>query len=504
MIFRSQPEANLYSRESSAAAMGFEGDLVRVDPWRVDIPVTHLKGMHVPGRVFASEALLPHMRDDNALQQVANVATLPGIVGRSMAMPDIHWGYGFPIGGVAAFDADEGVLSPGGVGFDINCGVRLVRTDLTLADLEDHMHELVDTLFERVPSGMGSKAIVRLSQGDIKSVFTEGAAWAIAKGYGWKEDLDHMEHRGRMPDADPDEVSDKAVKRGAPQVGSLGGGNHFLEVQVVDEIFDPEAARAFGLDRLGQVCIMIHTGSRGAGHQICTDHVERMERAADRYKVPLVDRQLAATPVSSREAESYWKAMSAGANFAWTNRQLITHQVRESFADVLGSDPEAMGMQLVYDVSHNIAKLEEHSVDGRKRKVYVHRKGATRSFGPGHAELPAEYRNVGQPVLVPGDMGTASYVLAGTQGAESETFGSCCHGAGRVLSRSKAAKSWTGQDVIRGLRDKGILIKAASPRVAAEEAPEAYKNVSDVVDTCHGAGIGRKVVRLRPVACVKG
>ena len=483
--------------------MGFTGELVRVDPWRVDIPVTHLAGMRVPGRVFASDALLPHMREDNALQQVANVATLPGIVGRSLAMPDIHWGYGFPIGGVAAFDANDGVLSPGGVGFDINCGVRLLRTDLSEADVRPHLAQLVDVLFDKVPSGVGEAARIRLSKGQVKDVFQEGAAWAIGQGFGWERDLAHMEHGGRMPGADADQVSQKAISRGAPQVGSLGGGNHFLEVQVVDEIFDQEAARAYGL-RPGQVCVMIHCGSRGAGHQICTDHLERMEKAADRYKVDLVDRQLAATPVTSREAEDYYGAMCAAANFAWTNRQLITHWVRESFSQVMRRDAEAMNMDLVYDVCHNIAKLEEHRVDGQRRKVYVHRKGATRAFGADNADVPQDYRAIGQPVLVPGDMGTASYVLAGTSGAEDETFGSCCHGAGRVLSRTAAAKAWKGKDILRGLAERGIIVKAASERVAAEEAPEAYKRVSDVVDTCHGAGIGRLVARMRPIGCVKG
>jgi tRNA-splicing ligase RtcB len=312
-----------------------------------------------------------------------------------------------------------------------------------------------------------------------------------------------MEHEGSMDGAKPDAVSEKAITRGAPQVGSLGGGNHFLEIQVVDEIFDLPTAKAYGLRR-GQVCIMVHCGSRGAGHQICTDHVEKMEKAADHYKIPLVDRQLAATPVTSREAEAYWGAMCSAANFAWTNRQLITHWTREAFGEVLQRDPEEMGMHLVYDVCHNIAKLEEHVVEGRRRKVYVHRKGATRSFAAGHPDVTAEYRNVGQPVLVPGDMGTASYVLAGTQGALDETFGSCCHGAGRVLSRTKAAHTWKGQEVLDELLKKGIVVRAASPRVAAEEAPGAYKNVSDVVDTCDGAGIGRKVARLRPVGCVKG
>src|ERR1051325_5053672 len=387
--------------------------------------------MRVGGRVFASEALLPAMMEDNALQQVANVATLPGVLGRSLAMPDIHWGYGFPIGGVAAFDADDGVLSPGGVGFDINCGVRLIRTDLTEADVRPHLARLVDVLFDLVPSGVGEKARVRLSKGDTRDVFQQGAKWAIDHGYGFEEDLRRMEHGGVMPGANPDQVSDKAVSRGAPQVGSLGGGNHFLEVQVVDESFDEAAMKAYELFP-GQVCVMIHCGSRGAGHQICTDHLERMEKAADRYKVHLVDRQLAATPVTSREAEDYWGAMCAGANFAWTNRQLITHWVREGFSQVFRRDAESMGMRLVYDVCHNIAKLEEHRVDGQRRKAYVHRKGATRAFGPGHVDVPERYRAVGQPVLVPGDMGTASYVLAGTRAAEDESFGSCCHGAGRV------------------------------------------------------------------------
>jgi tRNA-splicing ligase RtcB len=306
-----------------------------------------------------------------------------------------------------------------------------------------------------------------------------------------------------MEDAQPDQVSPRAVSRGAPQVGSLGGGNHFLEIQVVDEVFDEEAARAFGL-AAGQVCVMIHCGSRGAGHQICTDHVERMEKAADRYRVPLVDRQLAATPVGSREAEDYWGAMCAGANFAWTNRQLITHWARESFREAFRADAEKLGMRLVYDVCHNIAKREEHRVDGQRRKVYVHRKGATRAFGPDHADVPAPYRRVGQPVLVPGDMGTASYVLAGTRQAEDESFASCCHGAGRKLSRTRAAQLWRGQDVLAELEGRGIYVRAASPRVAAEEAPGAYKDVSDVVDTCAGAGLARKVVRLRPVGCVKG
>ena len=483
--------------------MVWTGELKQLDAFRYEIPRTHLEGMRVPGKVFSSPAMLEHMIGDNALQQVANVATLPGIVGHSMAMPDIHWGYGFPIGGVAAFDAEEGVLSPGGVGFDINCGVRLIRTNLTEAEVRPKLRELIDLLFRNVPSGAGHKAKVRLTAGETERVFTEGVKWAVENGYGWEEDLRHIEHNGTMPDADPGKVSEKAVKRGAPQLGSLGGGNHFLELQRVDQVFFPEAAEAFGLHE-GQVCIMIHSGSRGAGHQICQDHLDEMERASEKYHIRLVDRQLAATPAKSRESEDYYKAMCCGVNFAWTNRQMITHWVRQSFASVFGRSAESMEMHLVYDVAHNIAKLEEHVVDGKRRKVYVHRKGATRAFGPGNPQIPQEYRHVGQPVLVPGDMGTASYVLAGTEQAMQETFGSTCHGAGRILSRTAATHAWRGEDVVRRLADQGILVKPASMRVAAEEAPDAYKNVTQVVDVCDGAGISRKVARMKPLGVVKG
>jgi tRNA-splicing ligase RtcB len=483
--------------------VAFTGKLERVDPWRVDIPRTHLAGMRVGGRVFASEALLPAMMEDNALQQVANVATLPGVLGRSLAMPDIHWGYGFPIGGVAAFDADDGVLSPGGVGFDINCGVRLIRTDLTEADVRPHLARLVDVLFDLVPSGVGEKARVRLSKGDTRDVFQQGAKWAIDHGYGFEEDLRRMEHGGVMPGANPDQVSDKAVSRGAPQVGSLGGGNHFLEVQVVDESFDEAAMKAYELFP-GQVCVMIHCGSRGAGHQICTDHLERMEKAADRYKVHLVDRQLAATPVTSREAEDYWGAMCAGANFAWTNRQLITHWVREGFSQVFRRDAESMGMRLVYDVCHNIAKLEEHRVDGQRRKAYVHRKGATRAFGPGHPLLPEAYRDLGQPTFIPGDMGRASWVLAGQSGSMEQTFGTACHGAGRVMSRTAAIKHAQGRRIDEELAAKGIIARARSWKGLAEEQPDAYKDVDLVVEVVHRANLARKVARMRPIGVIKG
>ncbi|MHB8585452.1 MAG: RtcB family protein [Thermoplasmatota archaeon] len=477
----------------------------RVDEWRVEIPIGAREGMRVPGMVFANAALMAELGQDPALEQVANVATLPGIVGRSFAMPDIHWGYGFPIGGVAAFDAKEGVISPGGVGFDINCGVRLLRTDLREADVRPKLRALVDGLFAAVPSGVGSKARVKLSRTEIDEVFRRGVAWAIDQGYGFKDDVEYIEHNGTMPGADPSKVSEKAITRGMPQAGSLGGGNHFLEIQVVDEIFDPVAAEAFELFP-GQVCVMVHCGSRGAGHQICTDYVEKMDSAAARHKIELVDRQLAAAPFQSAEGQDYYHAMCCAVNFAWTNRQMIIHWSREVFGRIFESDPEALGMRLVYDVAHNIAKRETHLLPGEMRRadVVVHRKGATRAFGPGNPDIPEAYRHVGQPVLVPGDMGTASYVLAGTEGAMRETYGSCCHGAGREMSRTKAAHAWRGEDIIRGLAERGIIVRAASPRVAAEEAPDAYKDVSMVVDVCAGAGLGRKVARMRPIGCVKG
>ncbi len=484
--------------------MPWEGQLDQIDAYRYEIPTDHRPGMRVPGRVFASDKLLPDIKEDNALQQVANVATLPGIVGHSFAMPDIHWGYGFPIGGVAAFDADEGVISPGGVGFDINCGVRLIRTNLTEDDVQPNLRPLVETLFQNVPSGVGSKAQVRLTPKDVEEILTRGPAWAVEEGFGWEEDLKHIEHGGHLGQADPSVVSDKVLKRGAPQVGSLGGGNHFLELQSVDEVFRPEAAEAFGLTDPGQVCIMVHTGSRGAGHQICQDSLRQMERSAEGYGIDLVDKQLAANPIKSKEAQDYLAAMHCGIHYAWTNRQMITHWIRRSFEEVMEVDAETLGMDLVYDVSHNIAKRETHEVDGRKRDVYVHRKGATRSFGPGHEDLHRDYRDVGQPVLIPGDMGTASYVLHGTQGAMDETFGSTCHGAGRKKSRTQARREQRGQDVIRELRDQGIYVKAASNKVAAEEAPHAYKNVSDVVDVCEEAGLSKKVARMRPLGVVKG
>jgi len=416
----------------------------------------------------------------------------------------LHWGYGFPIGGVAATDAEEGVISPGGVGFDINCGVRLVRTDLSMDDLnKDLIKALVDTLFENVPSGLGSKGKVRVSVKELDEVLENGARWAVEHGYGWEEDLEVLEEGGCMEIADSSLISSKAKERGLSQIGSLGAGNHFLEIQKVEEIYDAKAAEVFGLKK-DQITVMIHTGSRGCGHQICSDYLRVLESAVKKYGISLPDRQLACAPVKSREGENYFKAMACAANFAWCNRQMIVHWVRESFHRVLKQDPEDLGMHIVYDVCHNIAKLEEHEVDGKRLKLYVHRKGATRAFGPGRPEIPSKYREIGQPVLIPGDMGSASYVLKGTDLAMKESFGSTCHGAGRVMSRHEALRRWRGEAVYNMLQRKGIYAHPASWKVMAEESPEAYKNVDDVVRITHNAGISKKVAKLVPLGVVKG
>ncbi|MCD6411247.1 MAG: RtcB family protein [Thermoplasmata archaeon] len=489
--------------------MTWNGPVIKLDNYRFEIPKSYrgktgnLK-MRVPGLVYVDEVMLNQVRKDDSLEQVANVATLPGIVGRSLAMPDIHWGYGFPIGGVAATDAEEGVISPGGVGFDINCGVRLVRTNLKISDLDsDTIKKLVDTLFENVPSGLGSKGKVRVTVNELNQVLEEGARWAVEKGYGWEEDLEVLEEGGCMENADSSLVSDKAKQRGLSQIGSLGAGNHFLEIQRVVEIYDEKAANAFSLEK-DQITVMIHTGSRGCGHQICSDYLRVLEQAVRKYNIHLPDKQLACAPVKSKEGLNYFNAMAAAANFAWCNRQMIVHWVRESFSQVLKEDPEDLGMHIVYDVCHNIAKLEEHELDGKRIKVYVHRKGATRAFAPGRKEIPAKYRDVGQPVLIPGDMGSASYVLVGTEVAMKECFGSTCHGAGRVMSRHEALRKWRGEAIFNMLKQKGIYAHPASWKVMAEESPDAYKNVDDVVRITHNAGISRKVAKMVPLGVVKG
>ncbi len=475
-----------------------------VGPFEWEVPVGEVVGMRVPGRVFADEEMLAKARDDRALEQVANVATLPGVVRASYAMPDIHWGYGFPVGGVAATDADaDGVVSPGGVGFDICCGVRLLRSDLTLADVRDSLAELTKRLGERIPRGVGKKGMLRLDRTELAGVLRDGAAWTLQRGLGWPSDLERCEDHGRLAGADPSAVSDRAYERGAPQCGSLGAGNHFLEVQVVDQIFDAAAADAFELVD-GGVCVMLHTGSRGVGHQVCTDELKVFDKLMRRSRIEVPDRQLACGPVGSPEAQRYFGAMAAAANFARANRHALGHGIRVTFEEVLGRDAESMGMRLVYDVAHNLAKIERYEVDGRERSLCVHRKGATRAFGPGHPELVDRYRPIGQPVIVPGSMGTASYVLVGTDAGRDKAFWSTCHGAGRAMSRTQAKKRMPGQRVRTELESAGVLVNATHPGLLAEEAPYAYKDVARVVDTCEGAGLSKKVARLRPLAVIKG
>jgi len=460
--------------------------------------------MRVPGLIYASASLIESIRGDQSMQQVANVACLPGIVRASIAMPDMHWGYGFPIGGVAAFDLDEGVVSPGGVGYDINCGVRLLRSDLTAGEISGRLEELVKTLFRNIPSGVGSaRRDVRLSVDEVRQVLDRGAVWAVEKGFGRRGDLAHIEARGRLDGAAPRVVSERAVQRGRAQLGTLGSGNHFGEIQRVDEIFDAEAAGALGLF-VGQVTVTLHSGSRGLGYQVCDDSLQIMLDAARRYRIDLPDRQLCCAPIGSAEAKTYLGAMAAAANFAFANRQMMTHWVRETFESVLGLGPARTGLEVVYDVCHNIAKIETHVVDGVKRRLCVHRKGATRAFPPGHPETPEAYARVGQPVLIPGDMGRYSYVLVGTRQAYEETFGSTCHGAGRRMSRSAAKRSARGRSIVRELADQGIVVRSEGRTTLLEEIPEAYKDVAEVVDSVHGAGIARKVARLVPMGVIKG
>ena len=481
-------------------------ELERVDEFRYRIP--RRGGMRVPGLIYASRDLIADIRQDRAPEQVVNVAHLPGILGHSIAMPDIHWGYGFPIGGVAAFDADEGVLSPGGVGYDINCGVRLLTSRLDRSELDGRLPELATALHRAIPSGVGSKSHRRLTAAELDRVLVRGARWAVAEGYGRAEDLAHAEEGGCIDGAEPDEVSARAKERGRPQLGSLGSGNHFCELGCVTEIYDEAAAAAFGL-AVDQVTVMIHSGSRGLGYQVCDDSLRDMLRASARYHIELPDRQLAAAPIASDEARRYRAAMTGAVNFAFANRQMMTHFVRQAMADFFaarggGDGGRELGLDLVYDVCHNIAKWETHLVDGAPRRVCVHRKGATRAFGPGHPGVPEAYRAVGQPVLVPGDMGRYSFVLAGTERAMVETFGSSCHGAGRRMSRAQAKKTARGRSIFRELEERGIYVRSDSSATVAEEISEAYKDVADVIEVMHGSGIARKVAKLVPLAVVKG
>ncbi len=476
--------------------------LQKIDDYRWRIPKSYKSGMRTEGIVYATESMLANL--DESLEQVANVAFLPGIVGPSMAMPDIHWGYGFPIGGVAAMSYEDGVVSPGGVGFDINCGVRLLRSDLTEKEVRGRLSDIIDQLYVNVPSGVGGEGRIRVNETELRSVMKKGAKWMVEQGIGWPEDLEVSEESGAMPNADPDVISKEAIKRGQPQIGTLGAGNHFLEIQMVDEIYDEDAAAAFGITGPGQITIMIHTGSRGFGHQVCQDSLNSMQKAIQRYNISLPDRQLACAPVTSPEGQSYIGAMACAANFAWANRQAIAHWVRESFEKVMGAGAHKLGLRQVYDVAHNMAKIEEHNVDGKLMKLCVHRKGATRAFGPGEPQVPARYREVGQPVIVPGDMGRYSFLLVGTQTAMKQTWGSTCHGAGRVMSRHEAIKKMRGAQVQQELASRGILVKAKGRDTLSEEASYAYKDVAEVVATCHGAGISRLVAKLKPLGVVKG
>ncbi len=481
----------------------WNGPLVKIDDFRWSIPTSYAKGMRVPGLIYSDAEMLKQVRKDQAPQQVSNVAHLPGLLGYSMAMPDIHWGYGFPIGGVAGVDVEEGVVSPGGVGYDINCGVRLIGTDLTVSDVKDRLRLLIERLFQNIPCGVGSTSKLKLSLKEERTVLHEGSAWAIKQGFGWNEDIERTEQKGCIENADPSALSERAIQRGHNQLGTLGAGNHFIEIQQVEDIFDSEVAKAFGLKK-GQITIMVHTGSRGLGYQVCDDNLDRMVRAMHRYQIVIPDKQLACTPVNSPEGKQYLTAMAASANYAWTNRQIILHWIRESFEQVLGESAEKLGMHMIYDVAHNIAKFEEHTVDGKQKIVLVHRKGATRAFAAGHPDLPEKYRDVGQPVLIPGDMGTASYVLVGTQKAMEESFGSTCHGAGRIMSRHAAIKATQGRSIQRELENRGIIVRSRGKKTLDEEMPEAYKDINKVVEIVHGAGLSRKVVKMKPLGVIKG
>jgi tRNA-splicing ligase RtcB len=479
--------------------MDFE--IKKIDEWRFLIPKTG--AMRVPGLIFSSSELMPNIKGDQSLQQVVNVATLPGIVKHSLAMPDIHWGYGFPIGGVAAFNMEDGIISPGGVGYDINCGVRLLTTSLLANEIRPKIKELISALFKAIPSGVGSRGRIRLSKEEQRKVAVEGASWAVKKGLGRKEDLERTEDHGVMKGADPAAVSDRAFKRGHDQLGTLGSGNHFLEIQVVDEIYDQQSASIFDLFE-GQLTVLIHSGSRGFGHQICDDFLKGMGTQVRDSGFNLPDRQLACAYVKSDMGKRYLSAMACAANYAWANRQIIMHWTMETFEKVLKIGPGDLKMEPLYDVCHNIAKLETHLVDGKKVALCVHRKGATRSLPPGHPDVPERYRKVGQPVLIPGDMETCSYVLAGSQKAMEETFGSTCHGAGRALSRTQAMKVAKGRAIHRELEDKGIFVQSRGRRTLQEEISEAYKDVSLVVEAVHMAGLATKVARLRPLGVMKG
>ncbi len=480
---------------------GIEIEKLNENLW--EIPRTG--DMLVPGRIYTSRKMIDEtLQSDEAIKQVVNVAHLPGIQKYSLAMPDIHWGYGFPIGGVAATDLNDGVVSPGGVGYDINCGVRLARTSLQLEDVKFNIRKLVENLFADIPTGVGaSGAIKKLNPSETKRILKEGAEWAVSNGFGCSEDLELTEENGKLKNADPDSVSERAIERGMDQAGTLGSGNHFLEIDFVEEIYDEKSAAVFGLFK-NQIVIQIHTGSRGLGYQVCEDYLKLLLKSEKKFGFRLPDRQLACAPIRSSEGDDYLSAMKAAANFAWNNRQIIMNLAMKSFKRTLGISDNELGFRLIYDVCHNIAKIEEHIIDGAKKKVCVHRKGATRAFPPGSNFIPERYRDTGQPVLIPGDMGRYSFVSVGTPRAMDETFGSSCHGAGRIQSRHQALKEAKGKNLIDELTSKGIVIRAKGYKTIAEEMPHAYKDVFDVVDVMHNAGISMKVAKLKPVGVIKG
>jgi tRNA-splicing ligase RtcB len=471
----------------------------KITDYKYRIPKSNFPFMRVDGIVYADEDLLEAIKNDKTIEQIANTASLPGIVGYSLGMPDAHQGYGFAIGGVAAVDLKEGVVSPGGIGYDINCGVRLLATDLEFDDVKPKLEELVKQLFHEIPSGTGRGGDLKLSYAELDEVMRLGIDWAIQNKYAKPEDKDFIEEYGRLPNANPDMVSNKAKERGCDQLGTLGSGNHFAEVQIVQEIFDDEVAHGFGLHK-NQIVVLIHTGSRGLGHQVCTDYLKEMDAAMKNYGIKVPDRELACVPIDSREGKRYLQAMASAANFAFNNRQLITFNVRNVFKRLFKTDK----VRIVYDVCHNIAKVEEHKVFGKKMTVLVHRKGATRAFPKGHPALPEVYREIGQPVIIPGSMGTYSYVLVGTEKAMEETFGSTCHGAGRTLSRHKAKKMMSAEEAVSKLKERGVFIQATTKSGITEEIPEAYKNVSQVVEVVHQAGISKKVAKLKPIGVIKG
>jgi len=485
-------------------AQEWTGPLEKLGPCLWRIPKSYQKGMTVDGLIFADDRLIELIRRGRACEQVANVACLPGIVKASLAMPDIHWGYGFCIGGVAATDVEAGgFVSPGGVGYDINCGVRLISTNLDARDVRNRVKGLVDELFRKIPSGVGVGGKIKLGHADERRVLAEGARYAVALGFGRDEDIEYTEAHGCLEGANPDDVSKRAFGRGSGQCGTLGAGNHFIEVQEVEQVYDEGAARVFGVEK-GQAVVMIHSGSRGLGHQVCVDYIKVMAGAVKKYNVELPDRQLAGAPVKSPEGARYMGAMRAAANYAWANRQILMHHVRSVFSSVFGKSDERLGLNLVYDVAHNIAKIETHEVDGHAKKLCIHRKGATRAFGPSHPELPPKYAVTGQPVIIPGDMGRCSYLLAGTGEAMKLTFGTTCHGAGRVMSRHQALKTAQGRSIDKELLEQGIHVRATGRKSLAEEQPAAYKDVNMVVDVVAKAGLSRRVARLKPICVIKG